>query len=49
MVRVEEPPVAQESQAPPQVVSTWSGSAREQAVQRMFTSIAAVYDLNNTL
>jgi hypothetical protein len=31
------------------VVSTWSGSAREQAVQRMFTAIAAVYDLNNTL
>ena len=31
------------------VVSTWSGSAREQAVQRMFTAIAGVYDLNNTL
>jgi len=30
-------------------VSTWSGSAREEAVQRMFTAIAAVYDLNNTL
>jgi demethylmenaquinone methyltransferase/2-methoxy-6-polyprenyl-1,4-benzoquinol methylase len=30
-------------------VSTWSGSAREQAVQRMFSSIAGVYDLNNTL
>lgn len=49
MVRVEEPPVAQESHTPPQVVSTWSGSAREQAVQQMFTSIARVYDLNNTL
>jgi demethylmenaquinone methyltransferase/2-methoxy-6-polyprenyl-1,4-benzoquinol methylase len=31
------------------VVSTWSGQAREQAVQRMFTAIAGVYDLNNTL
>jgi demethylmenaquinone methyltransferase/2-methoxy-6-polyprenyl-1,4-benzoquinol methylase len=31
------------------VISTWSGSAREQAVQRMFTAIAGVYDLNNTL
>ena len=30
-------------------ISTWSGSAREEAVQRMFTAIAAVYDLNNTL
>jgi demethylmenaquinone methyltransferase / 2-methoxy-6-polyprenyl-1,4-benzoquinol methylase len=30
-------------------ISTWSGSAREQAVQRMFTAIAGVYDLNNTL
>jgi len=30
-------------------VSQWSGSAREQAVQRMFTAIAGVYDLNNTL
>lgn len=30
-------------------VSTWSGQAREQAVQRMFTAIAGVYDLNNTL
>jgi demethylmenaquinone methyltransferase/2-methoxy-6-polyprenyl-1,4-benzoquinol methylase len=49
MVRVEEPPVTQESKIPPQVVSTWSGSAREQAVQRMFTSIARCYDLNNTL
>lgn len=30
-------------------ISRWSGSAREQAVQRMFTAIAGVYDLNNTL
>lgn len=31
------------------MVSTWSGQAREDAVQRMFTAIASVYDLNNTL
>ena len=49
MVRAERPPVTQDSQAPPQAVSTWSGQAREQAVQRMFTAIAGVYDLNNTL
>ncbi|WP_455377468.1 methyl-plastoquinone biosynthesis methyltransferase MpqE [Petrachloros mirabilis] len=41
--------MTQEPQAPPQAVSTWSGQAREQAVQRMFTAIARVYDLNNTL
>ena len=35
--------------APPQAISTWSGQAREQAVQRMFTAIARWYDLNNTL
>ncbi len=34
---------------PARAISTWSGSAREQAVQRMFTAIAGVYDLNNTL
>ncbi len=49
MIRAEQPPASQETQAPAQAVSTWSGQAREQAVQRMFTSIAAVYDLNNTL
>jgi demethylmenaquinone methyltransferase / 2-methoxy-6-polyprenyl-1,4-benzoquinol methylase len=41
-----------EQQAPDvsaRAISTWSGSAREQAVQRMFTAIAGVYDLNNTL
>ena len=43
-------PRAPDDQAPaPQAVSTWSGQAREQAVQRMFTAIAGVYDLNNTL
>ena len=31
------------------MVSQWSGKAREQAVQRMFTAIARRYDLNNTL
>ena len=30
-------------------VSQWSGTSREQAVQRMFTAIAARYDLNNSL
>jgi demethylmenaquinone methyltransferase/2-methoxy-6-polyprenyl-1,4-benzoquinol methylase len=33
----------------PRAISTWYGSPREQAVQRMFTAIAGVYDLNNTL
>ncbi len=33
----------------PQSVSTWTGQAREQAVQRMFTAIAGFYDLNNSL
>jgi len=30
-------------------ISTWTGAAREQAVQRMFTAIARFYDLNNSL
>ena len=33
----------------PQAVSTWTGEAREHAVQRMFTAIARFYDLNNSL
>lgn len=42
--------VAQGQQLPEaRSISTWSGQAREQAVQRMFTAIAGVYDLNNTL
>jgi demethylmenaquinone methyltransferase/2-methoxy-6-polyprenyl-1,4-benzoquinol methylase len=49
MVRVEQASATRESSVPAQAVSTWSGSAREQAVQRMFTSIAGCYDLNNTL
>ena len=51
MVHVDERPVRteHEPQATPQAVSTWSGQAREQAVQGMFTAIAGVYDLNNTL
>lgn len=51
MVHVDTPPVQKGPDAPaaPLAVSTWTGSAREQAVQRMFTSIASVYDLNNTL
>ena len=35
--------------APPQAISHWTGQAREQAVQRMFTAIARFYDLNNSL
>ena len=51
MVHVATPPVQKgtDSPAAPLAVSTWSGQAREQAVQRMFTAIACVYDLNNTL
>jgi len=37
------------SDPPARAVSQWSGPAREQAVQRMFTAIARVYDLNNTV
>src|ERR1043165_5322675 len=37
------------SEASSPAVSTWYGSAREQAVQRIFPAIAGVYDLNNTL
>ena len=40
---------AQAAEPSARVVSEWSGPAREQAVQRMFTPIAGVYDLNNTL
>jgi demethylmenaquinone methyltransferase / 2-methoxy-6-polyprenyl-1,4-benzoquinol methylase len=47
MVKAEQQPVAQEDM--PRAISTWSGDARQQAVQRMFTAIAGVYDLNNTL
>lgn len=51
MLKVKEQPAhAQErSSPPPQTVSRWSGAAREQAVQRMFTAIARWYDLNNTV
>ncbi len=35
--------------APGKVASSWTGPAREQAVQRMFTAIAKFYDLNNSL
>jgi len=51
MVQVDTPPVQKGTDSPetPLAVSTWSGQAREQAVQRMFTAIARVYDLNNTL
>jgi demethylmenaquinone methyltransferase/2-methoxy-6-polyprenyl-1,4-benzoquinol methylase len=49
MVQAGLPSASSKTQAPAQAVSTWTGSAREQAVQRMFTSIAGCYDLNNTL
>ena len=49
MVQTRQPSASSGTQAPAQAVSTWSGPAREQAVQRMFTAIAGVYDLNNTL
>ena len=44
-------PILEKSQESdtPQSVSTWTGQAREQAVQRMFTAIARFYDLNNSL
>jgi demethylmenaquinone methyltransferase / 2-methoxy-6-polyprenyl-1,4-benzoquinol methylase len=43
------PPQASLKESPGPAVSTWSGPAREQAVQRMFTAIARWYDLNNSL
>jgi demethylmenaquinone methyltransferase/2-methoxy-6-polyprenyl-1,4-benzoquinol methylase len=51
MISVEDKPDLQANSgtATPQTVSRWSGSAREQAVQRMFTAIARWYDLNNTV
>lgn len=53
MLHIDEKPVAAVPEttpgAPPQDVSRWSGPAREQAVQRMFTAIARFYDLNNSL
>jgi demethylmenaquinone methyltransferase/2-methoxy-6-polyprenyl-1,4-benzoquinol methylase len=51
MLVVEES-VTEDQRQPPasaHTISTWTGSPREQAVQRMFTAIARVYDLNNTL
>lgn len=37
------------TEIPGKAASTWTGPAREQAVQRMFTAIAKFYDLNNSL
>lgn len=42
-------PVMDNSRAPGKAASTWTGPAREQAVQRMFTAIARYYDFNNSL
>src|ERR1044072_9988465 len=49
MVRGGKASMSSRPDGPAQAVSAGSGSAREQAVQRMFTAIAGVYDLNNTL
>ena len=51
MLQVEDRPVKDDARtAPPgPAVSQWSGQAREQAVQGMFTAIARFYDLNNSL
>lgn len=51
MLRLEDPPVkdSPEPTTPGPIVSRWSGPAREQAVQRMFTAIARFYDLNNSV
>lgn len=49
MVRTERSSIHDQPEGAAKAVSTWSGQAREQAVQRMFTAIAGVYDLNNTL
>ncbi len=37
------------TEAAAKTVSSWSGKAREDAVQRMFTAIARFYDLNNSV
>jgi demethylmenaquinone methyltransferase/2-methoxy-6-polyprenyl-1,4-benzoquinol methylase len=42
-------PAMDKTGAPGKVASTWTGPAREQAVQRMFTAIVKFYDLNNSL
>jgi len=51
MLQLEEKPASTAAPAgsSARAVSEWSGPAREQAVQRMFTAIARRYDLNNTL
>ena len=49
MLSAKDPIAAPPRTAPAHTISTWSGAAREEAVQRMFTAIAGVYDLNNTL
>jgi demethylmenaquinone methyltransferase/2-methoxy-6-polyprenyl-1,4-benzoquinol methylase len=46
MLRLDEKPAPA---APAREVSVWSGKAREDAVQGMFTAIARRYDLNNSL
>lgn len=51
MLQLEEPSVQKGSphDTTAKTVSTWSGRAREEAVQGMFTAIARFYDLNNSV
>ncbi len=51
MLQLDERPGRAEapSESSATTVSSWSGKAREDAVQRMFTAIARFYDLNNSL
>lgn len=50
MLQLEEPPVQDRpSTEAAKTISSWSGKAREDAVQRMFTAIARFYDLNNSV
>ncbi len=50
MIQAEEKAhLSTEEATPGPVASQWSGSAREHAVQRMFTGIARFYDLNNSI
>ena len=51
MLPVGEQQAMDSTEIPPKAkeISHWSGAAREQAVQRMFTAIARFYDLNNSI
>lgn len=51
MVQMEDNRAMDSTTIPPEAkeISRWSGLDREQAVQRMFTAIARLYDLNNSI